>query len=96
MFQKKQSSAPDLFVQIMKRLDLEWVRKILDEIVGIFFLTRKSKLNLNFFFYLIRKKPAFKEIVLERCRSIEENNELRPAQQRQMEKLKQKFEKKTT
>lgn len=50
--------------------------------LSIFLIKRKCKLQAGFFHFLLRKLPQFKPAILERCLKIEQNEQLRPAQQR--------------
>ena len=51
-------------------------------------------MNINFLFFLIRKMPTLKAAVFDKCSEIEVNNpNMRPAQKKQMEKLRSKLSK---
>lgn len=55
----------------------------------LFLTKRKCKLQAGFFHFLLRKLPQMKGALLERCIAVELNEQLRPAQQRVLGKLKQ-------
>lgn len=58
----------------------------------VFFLQRKSKVNISFFLFLIRKIPSFKTAIFDKCAEIESRiTNLRPAQKKQMDKLRSKL-----
>ncbi len=62
--------------------------------LDVFFLHRKNKINISFFLFLIRKIPGFKTVVFDKCAEIEINStNLRPAQKKQMDKLRSKWTK---
>lgn len=57
------------------------------------FTKRNCKLNVAFFQYLCRKIPATKSIILEKCNELKEGKKLRPAQLKQIDKLRSKISK---
>lgn len=52
-----------------------------------FVLKRKCKLNIAFFSYLIKKIPSLRQTVVSKSTELKEKEEVRPAQQRVLEKL---------
>lgn len=62
--------------------------------VEIVFLKRNCKLNVLFFQFLIRKLPATKNIIIQACNNVSKKGKLRPAQLKQLNKLKSKITKK--
>jgi hypothetical protein len=57
------------------------------------FTKRNCKLNIVFFQFLSRKIPATKKIILECCEQLKGKKNMRPAQLKQLEKLKNKVRK---
>ena len=49
---------------------------------------RKNSLPGAFFSFLVRRIPAYKQVLLEKLLQIEQNIKLRPAQERLMQKMK--------
>jgi hypothetical protein len=61
----------------------------------VFLTKRKSKIHGDFFLYVARKVASFKGLLIDKCSEIEKNNILRPAQLKQIAKLKNKISKKS-
>lgn len=81
----------DGFVRILRQLyveDTKATSQIVQEMLQVFLTKRKCKLQAGFFQFLIRRLPQLKPSLLERCLTVEQNEKLRPAQERVLHKLK--------
>ena len=94
LFQKKYNSkVPENFIRIVKKCeDKVKVIEVVNDILEALFLNRNCKMNINFMFYLIRKLSTLKAAVFDKCSEIEVNSQnMRPAQKKQMDKLRSKL-----
>lgn len=62
----------------------------------VFITKRKCKLNFSFFPYLLKKVPTFRQNITALATALQLNSEIRPAQQRVVEKLLKSLGKKHT
>ena len=80
------------FIRVLRTLlheSAEAAHKLVQEMLETFLTKRKCRLQAGFFHFLLRKLPQLKGALLERCIAVELNEQLRPAQQRVLLKLKQ-------
>lgn len=87
------------FIKILKKIslvDANIVQETVLELLKSFAFVRKSKLNINFFFYFFRNFEGgseIKKLLLEKCEEYINDPKLRNAQKKQLTKLKNKLDK---
>lgn len=63
------------------------MKAIIQEMLETFILKRKCRLNIRFFFVLLKRMPWLKQAVIEKGLELQNSEETRPAQLRILEKL---------
>lgn len=88
LYRKVEDSAEiwETFVRMLKKVIGEQGETVIGEMMDKVFTKRNAKLNVNFFQFLARKIPASKKIILQNCTRLQQDK-LRPAQLKQVQKL---------
>lgn len=81
----------ETFVKILKRVLTEGGQQVVEEMLEKVITKRNCKINVTFFQFLVRKIPATKQIIYQACEKLSKDSKLRPAQTKQLEKLKSKL-----
>lgn len=81
----------ETFVKILKRVLTEGGQQVVEEMLEKVITKRNCKINVIFFQFLVRKIPATKQIIYKACEKLSKDSKLRPAQTKQLEKLKSKL-----